>query len=356
MDYSTTEPGPIFIGGPDRCGKTTLRAFLVSHPHISIPAVGSNMWSYFYGQFGDLSQTANFERCLDSLMHYKHVLFLKPDPDRIRKEFWQGSPTYARLFALFLQHHAERDGKPRWGDQTGLIERYADQIFDAYPTAKMIYMLRDPRDRYEASLALWPNGKGRVGGATARWIYSTTLAMRNVRNYPDRFKIVRFETMIQKPEQTLLEVCRFLNEEYVPAMITMEGEPNHRAKLIRNLDGKAGSILLSEDFIGLYKKTIIKHEIAFMQSFAGRKMLAFGYPLDPIRFSPFDRIAYTLLDWPLNLFRMVSWLSLESVQHKMPAWFGRKPSPSMIIRHPIERKPNIDTEGINANVTKIKDS
>ena len=54
-----TNSRPIFIGGLDRCGKTTLRAFLVSHPNISIPAVGSNMWTYFYGQFGDLSDPEN---------------------------------------------------------------------------------------------------------------------------------------------------------------------------------------------------------------------------------------------------------------------------------------------------------
>ena len=40
----------------------------------------------------------------------------------------QGQPTYACLFALFQQHYAERAGKPRWGDQSGLIERYADLI------------------------------------------------------------------------------------------------------------------------------------------------------------------------------------------------------------------------------------
>ena len=47
------ENHPIYIGGLDRCGKTTMRAFLASHPRIAIPAVGSNMWTYFYGQYGD---------------------------------------------------------------------------------------------------------------------------------------------------------------------------------------------------------------------------------------------------------------------------------------------------------------
>src|SRR5512133_1603979 len=49
LNKVTIERGPIFIGGPDRCGKTTLQAFLSSHPNIAIPAVGSNFWTYFYG-------------------------------------------------------------------------------------------------------------------------------------------------------------------------------------------------------------------------------------------------------------------------------------------------------------------
>jgi hypothetical protein len=304
------------------------------------------MWSYFYGQFGDLRQRRNFERCLDALMHYKHTIFLKPDPDRIRREFWQGPPTYARLFALFHQHYAERDGKPRWGDQTGLIERYADRIFKAFPAARMIYMLRDPRDRYEASLALWPNGKGRVGGATARWRYSATLALRHMQRYPGRFKIVRFETLVRRPEQTLREVCKFLDEEFVPGMLSMEGEPDHRAKLMRDLEDKDRLSPLSEKFIGLYQKAIPKREIAFMQHYAGGLMAIYGYPLDPIRFSLFDRIAYAAYDWPINLVRMVSWLSIEFIQHNLPYQFGRKPSQKMIITQPGETR---HTRDIGAN-------
>jgi hypothetical protein len=324
--------GPIFIGGPDRCGKTTLRAILASHPNISIPAVGSNMWTYFYGQFGDLGRAENFERCLDSMMHYKHVIFLKPDPDRIRKEFWQGPPTYARLFSLFHQHHAEREGKPRWGDQTGLIERYADAIFEAYPAAKMIHMLRDPRDRYEASLTLWPKGKGRAGGATARWLYSFYLAKRNIRKFPDRYKIIRFESLVSDPEQNIREICAFLDEDYVPAMLTMEGAPTHRDKLLHGSMFEEGTSPLSENFIGLYRRAIPKQEIAYMQNLAGKQMAALDYTLDAINFSLLERAIYIFYSLPLNWIRMVSWLTLEIIQHNMPSLIGRKPSTKMIIR------------------------
>ncbi len=324
--------GPIFIGGPDRCGKTTMQAFLVSHPNISIPAVGSNMWTYFYGQYGSLSRPENFERCLQAMVQYKHVAFLQPDPDRIRREFWQGPPTYERLFALVHEHHAERTGKPRWGVQTELIERYADLVFVAYPGAMMIHMIRDPRDRYEASLARSPDGKGRAGGATARWLYSVRLASRNQRKYPDRYKVVRYETMVMHPEVTIREVCAFLDEEYTPAMLTMENVPRFRKGYDEESHGTSGQQTpLSTAFIGRYRQAIPKREIAFMQRYARREMLAYDYALEPIQFTRGDRLAFAVVDWPLNLARMVAWRILEIMQHNFPALIGRKPAANQVL-------------------------
>lgn len=308
-----------------------MQAFLVSHPRLSIPDVGSNMWTYFYGQYGDLGTEENFERCLHALLQYKHVRHLQPDAARIRHEFWQGPPTYGRLFALFHQHHAERAGKPRWGVQTGLIERYADQVMAAYPDAKIIHMIRDPRDRYQASLALWPNGKGRAGGAAARWLYSVSLANRNLKKYPDRYQIVQYEALVHAPAETLQAVCRFLGEAYTPKMLTMSGAPERRAKLLRRATVNTGPTPLSTEFIGAYRGVIPEPEIAFLQQIAARPMTAFGYSLDPIHFSPVQRIRYTLIDWPANLARMAAWLTLERLQHVLPRLWGRKPDPRLIV-------------------------
>lgn len=323
--------GPIFIGGPDRCGKTTLQAFLVSHPHLSIPDVGSNMWTYFYGQFGDLGEGENFERCLEAMLRYKHVRFLQPDPERIRQEFWQAEPTYGRLFALFHQHYAERAGKRRWGVQTGLIERYADQVIAAYPAAKIIHMIRDPRDRYQASLALWPNGKGRAGGAVARWLYSVNLAQRNLQKYPDHYKIVQYETLVRQPEKTLQEICHFIGETYDPEMLTMNGAPERRDKLLRRATTHSGPTPLSAEFIGAYQGVVPEAEVAFIQGWVGRQMTAFNYPLAAINFSPAQRLRYSLYEWPLNLLRLGAWLGIEQLQHRLPVLFGRKPDSRTMI-------------------------
>jgi|GEM_PF-521959 len=322
--------GPIFIGGLDRCGKTTMQAFLSSHPNIAIPAVGSNFWSYFYGQYGDLSVPENFERCLTALMHYKHALYLQPDPERIRKEFWQGSPTYARLFGLLHQHYAERAGKTRWGDQTGLIERYADQVLVAYPGAKMIHMIRDPRDRYEASIAMWPNGKGRCGGATARWKYSVALMRRNLSSHPDRYLPVQYEKLVRQPEETLRSVCEFIGESYTPAMLTMDGSPGHREKLVQNAETSEQP--LSEKYIGRFRQYIPKQEIVFIQQYARNEMLQLGYALEPIRFSLKEWVQYETWTRPTNLVRMISWLLVESLHQRFPRLAGRRPSEAMVLR------------------------
>ena len=321
--------GPIFIGGLDRCGKTTLQAFLSSHPSIAIPAVGSNFWSYFYGQYGDLRISENFERCLTALMHYKHALYLQPDPERIRKEFWQGSPTYARLFGLLHQHYAERAGKTRWGDQTGLIERYADQVLAAYPGSKMIHMIRDPRDRYEASLAMWPNGKGRCGGATARWKYSVALMRRNFSHHPDYYLPVQFEALVRQPEETLRRVCEFIGESYTPEMLTMDGSPGHREKLMQNAD--TAERPLSEKYIGRFKQHVPKMEIAFIQQYAKNEMRKFGYELEPIQFSLRERVQYETRTRPSNLARMTVWLIVESLQQRFPRLVSRRPSGAHVL-------------------------
>src|SRR6266487_860601 len=212
--------GPIFVGGLDRSGKSLMRLSLSAHPNFAMSR-RTYMWTRFYDRYGDLSQPDHFDPCQTAMLRHKPMWVLKPDPDRIRREFQQGEPTYARLFALFHQHYAEQLGRPRWGDQLALVERYADVIFAAYPNAKMIHMIRDPRDRYEASIRPSQRRRGQVGGATARWLDSVGLATRNQQRYPDRYKIVRYETLISRREETLREVCAFLNEAFEPSMLTL---------------------------------------------------------------------------------------------------------------------------------------
>lgn len=323
--------GPVYVGGLDRSGKTIMSAYLTSHSRIAIPGVGSNLWTYFYRQYGDLAEPANLDRCLEALLHYKQVQYLEPDPDRVRLEFRQGPPTYARLFSLFLIHFAQRQGKPRWGAQTGLIERYADELFDAYAGLRIIHMVRDPRDRYRASLEARPNGRLRSGGATARWLYSTKLAERHQKNHRDQYLVVRFEDLITGTQSTLREVCSFLGEEYEPEMLEMRGAPELRDRIAGESPLLQPEAWLSSEHIGRFRGAISNTDLAFMQLHAGRRMEAYGYEREPVRMTVLERIRFPLVDWPNQLARMALWRGLEAVQQLVPRYAGRRPRAKMIV-------------------------
>ncbi len=324
--------GPIFIGGPDRCGKTMLAAILGSHSRIAIPIVGSNLWTFFYGQYGDLNDDANFDRCLAALMRYKHALFLKPDVPRLRAELPRGDRSYAGLFEHIHAHFAERAEKPRWGDQTGLIERYADQVLGSYPGAVMLHMVRDPRDRYEASLKLWPDGRARAGGAAARWAYSVRLGERNLRRHPDCYRMVRYEDLVSDPERTVRGLLELLGEAYEPPMLLMGDAPTYRRRLAGGEEPAPDRTLISDEHIGDYENGRVPQlELAFLERALAGPMGRLGYggrtPTTGLR----ARATYLLGTRPLNSARMAAWMSLEALQHRFPRLMGRNPVRAKVV-------------------------
>jgi hypothetical protein len=316
MSGDSNERGPIFIGGVDRSGKTYMRLVLASHPHIAMSR-RTNLWPKTYQRYGDLSRPDNLQRCLQALLDNKHVASLNPDADRILAEFRQGEPTYARLYDLIQQHYAEGEGKLRWGDQSELIERFAVPVLESYPTAKFVHMIRDPRDRYAAGLARRSRKirRGSVGGATARWLYSARLALSNREKYPERYKVVRYETLVTQPEATVRQVCDFLGEDFFPAMLSMDST----GRFDRDEGLKPGGSPLSAEFVGEFAGRLSKLEVAFIQARAGREMVSFGYSLAPLSLSIGEQLLFYGFEWPLNLGRMVAWRSAKSARFRRDA-------------------------------------
>jgi hypothetical protein len=322
--------GPVFIAGLDRTGKTLLAAMLGSHSRIAISAVGSNMWTLFYGRFGDLADDRNAERCIAEMLAYKHVAYLQPDAGRLRRDFLAGPRSYGRLFALFQEQHAERLRKPRWGDQTGLVERYADEILAAYPDAVMIHVIRDPRDRFEAALRMWPDGRLGAGGATARWVLSSRLAERNGARHAARYRVLRYEDLVHDPDATLRSICALIGEVFEPTMLAMGAMPTYRAKLS---DGRANSDdlpIVSDAYVGRFRDGLRMSDIRFIQDHAGQQMRRLGYESVPVPMGVGERVRYELIDRPRNIVRAAAWRMRNTLATRLPRWFGTAPRRGMM--------------------------
>jgi hypothetical protein len=312
--------GPVFIAGPDRSGTTLMYTLLASHPNISMVR-RTNMWRYFHERYGDLSDPANLDRCLDEMLRYRRMRHLQPDGERIRREFLEGPPTYGRLFALFHQHNAQRVGRSRWGDKSLHTELFADSVFQEFPDARIIHMLRDPRDRYASVSRRNGQELDRVGPATARWLVSARAGRRNADRYRDRYRLVRFEDLARDPDSTMRAVCRFIGEPFFEEMMSMNAVPEHRDAGGNSsfADGTPGSI--STRPVGRYREVLTPEDIAFIQLAAGRELEHAGY--EPDRTRPANPIKFLIWYVPRNVVRMVGW----TVLLRMAIWRGiRVPS------------------------------
>lgn len=301
--------GPILVTGADRSGTTLLYMLLASHPRIMMVR-RTNLWRWFDGKFGDLSDPGNLARCLDVMVRYERLSALSPDPATIIPEFKAGKPTYGRLFEILFSQQAARLGVPRWGDKSLHTELSADRVFSEWPGARMIQVVRDPRDRYVSVLGRADVGTSRNISIVARWLRSTRAAIRNMERYPDRYMVVRYEDIVAEPEARTRRVCEFVGEEFVPSMLDMRGGDQRSREGGNSSFDELAPGVISTRSVGRYKTMLPARQIAFIETVCGSLMDEFGYASDSPELNAADKLRH-LGDVIDGAVRIPAWLVRE---------------------------------------------
>jgi hypothetical protein len=304
--------GPIFLAGADRSGIGLLGELLERHPRIAMTR-RTDFWTRYHGRFGDLRRPEAVERCLRAMAEDRRMKVFGPDRDRVLADL-AATPTYPALFASMQRQRMERMGKSRWGDKSLGSERHAELIFDSFPTARMIHVVRDPRDRYASQKFHRGNGRGGVGAGAAMWSQSVRLAERHLRRYPDRYAIVRYESLVGDPEATLRMVCDFIGEEYASELLDLEVP----ADAVATTPGPvtvSGPTALSVPgpgpihgrSVGRFRGLLRPEEVAVLQLAAGRRMGRFGYATERPGLVGAARLRFGVVDLPVHAVQMAVW-------------------------------------------------
>jgi len=167
--YENDKKAPIFIVGCGHSGTSLLLALLDAHPNIySVP----NETKMFMGTMKNLE---------------KWVL-------RIEKDLIEQK-------------------KARWAEKTPSHIHHIAHILQKWPQAKIILILRDPRDTI-ASLKARFNDLER---SITRWIYDNSAGVKYW-NHPNVY-VIKYEDIISDREKYLAQLFSFLEEEYDPNIL-----------------------------------------------------------------------------------------------------------------------------------------
>ena len=142
--------------------------------------------------------------------------------------------TKAALFAAFLRAVAAENGGDVPCDQTPRNVFYIADILRLYPEARIINMIRDPRDVLLSQKRKWK--RRFLGGndmpmkeSLRDWVNYHPITIshiwRTAINAADRFhqhervRSIYFERLLTDPEATVRSLCGFLGLTYVPDML-----------------------------------------------------------------------------------------------------------------------------------------
>ncbi|MCE7798360.1 sulfotransferase [Sphingobium sufflavum] len=244
--------GPIFVVGASRCGTELVRSALNRHSLIHIAS--ESHW--FDDHRARLiapdapPQPAEEQGLIDYLLSVRHHGYGLRDHSApsaeaaALREHWQSIGVRADdAFAANCRIQAQRNGKSLWGEKTPRHLFRTAEILKAFPDAKIVICLRDPRGAV-ASYRDWRNNwfdrsllsaarlaeieteEQRVRRsysltiATLMWRSAARSALRLCDRLPaDRLFLVGFERLLAQPEPTLRSMCDWLGVGFEPMLL-----------------------------------------------------------------------------------------------------------------------------------------
>ncbi len=245
MANQDTSISRLFLVGCPRSGTTLLQSLLAAHSQIvSFPE------SHFYSR--TISSRFPLRQCgLASLRSRTHFLqFLDmighSDMRHYLPRFAVSVRQYSRAFVAALDTVARDQNKRAWLEKT---PRHLDHVCDIatmVPGSKFIHLVRNGEDviasLYEAvnkHPGVWRSiPTGDVDSCINRWVHSIQLSQRYV-GVPDH-AIVRYEHLVEAPEQVLNGLCAFIGVPFEPSML--ESYADNAASLVLPFETWKGAV------------------------------------------------------------------------------------------------------------------
>jgi hypothetical protein len=178
-----------------------------------------------------------------------------------------------RAHELYLrQHHKEV-----WGQKTPRFVRFGDLLKKNYPQAKFVVVLRDPRAAVSSLIRSNVHHSNALFAAR-RWQRDMGDGVKLKQDYPGDVCLLRYEDLICTPEESLRQVCTFLEIEFEPEMLEYHKTgtteySGYYAQIHEKLNEAP-----DKSRIDAWRKHMTPPQIAVVESICGDLMESLGYP------------------------------------------------------------------------------
>ena len=231
------DPAPIFVVGYQRSGTTLLQSMLGAHSRIASPPEG-----YFFYRvadhaehLGDLADDGNLAWALHIALNPAVDIFAGAgfDEQRLLERLKGGPRTYRALIDTILTDFAERHGKARWSEKSP--GQPIDAFFGLFPDARVIHILRDPRDVVASSLRAPWSDPDALGLARDWRGFVLRTIRRGLEIGPAQYLQVRYEDLTRDPVAVMRLVCGFVDEDFEATMVD---DPSRRTGAVAAVAGE----------------------------------------------------------------------------------------------------------------------
>lgn len=176
----------------------------------------------------------NFVKFWEELTAWSRFLDLEIDPDRCREIIEEhGDFRFRAIFQALLNTYREKLGKSRVGEKTPGHWRYLDTLLSWYPSAKIIFMQRDPRAVVASQLktpwvkisprslsggVFFRTRSSQIGSLARFWADCHHHAAPQWIDDP-QVLLVTYEQLVKDAESTMRQVCDFVGENFDTGML-----------------------------------------------------------------------------------------------------------------------------------------
>jgi len=312
--------GPLFIVGASRSGTAMLQAILNRSSDIGL-AGETHFFDDLRPRLKEKSLRTMTPQERDTCADYFRVLALRPygvraDPtqsplskEELFAETEVRGDTADAVFEAYCRWHLKTAGGQIWGEKTPRHIFRIREIFAAYPDARVICMVRDPRAvvasyrdwefqgglkkaednvDYQAAIAEDQTRKSasyHIVIASMMWRASARAAVAAVSEYSDeRVRILRYEDVVDTPATTIRQVSEWIGSDYVDSMLEIPLLNSSATKF----QAKAGPSSAPNK---RWRSALSEHEIAVIQRVVGSSLTQAGYTREPARARVIDLLS-----------------------------------------------------------------